>query len=354
MMKLKDYTCPGCGGVLIVDKAVKVYRCQFCGVTYDYNYFMGDDVLDRAYSYLKHKEFKAAREAFEFILQKEPHNAIAYRGLILVHAGVTDIGKLRDMRVIETFPYMQLEEVVERALINVTDDDRKIFEEFKKLLENGKRYKAAKKLQDQTEDLAKDKDKTADAMYMKAEEKKDGKKAIIVLETVLFVIGLLVILGIAGSFLIKSYRCKVSDTLMMTRGFVLDEENDGSVRNEADWDFIMEHEGGKNIGHLGKYYPNTFSKEKVVSIYLKDGQKYFNVILTIEGIVCVLFIGFQLLRIIKHNKKIKPIYDQAKVIETEAEKDNERFVEYRKDATSIAKDISKNLMVILQVDPMAQ
>ena len=39
MSSIKKHQCPSCGGTLSVDNERQMYRCKFCGSTYDYEYF---------------------------------------------------------------------------------------------------------------------------------------------------------------------------------------------------------------------------------------------------------------------------------------------------------------------------
>lgn len=352
-MKLKDYTCPGCGGVLIVDKAVKVYRCQFCGVTYDYNYFMGDDVLDRAYSYLRHTEFKAAKEAFEFILQKEPHNALAYRGLLLERAELTDIQTFRDPRVFEKLPYEDMKKIAERALQNVGDEDREFFEEFDELLETGERYKVAKKLQNENELSATTKEDQADHLFTKATNKKENIKMKIFFETLLIFVLLGVILAIPGYYWLSPYHCRISRGLRIAKEYVLDEDNDGSVRNEEDWSFLVEHDGMRHIGKKGKEVYGLNNGDRYISFYLRNGRTYFAILASILSVIGVLVLIVQILRLRKRirDSKISDMYDQVELIEADAQKDKSEYDAYRKDANTIAHDLNKILAKMMKIDP---
>jgi len=95
-MAIKKLACEACGGQLIIDEMKQNYTCQFCGVTYDYEYFREDDIHTKAERYLHRHEFKAAREALEFLLEKEPSNSYAREKLLLSQyhlRGVEDIVK---------------------------------------------------------------------------------------------------------------------------------------------------------------------------------------------------------------------------------------------------------------------
>ena len=48
MAIVKSNVCKSCGGLLDIDLDRQVYVCQFCGVTYDYEYFREENVMDVA------------------------------------------------------------------------------------------------------------------------------------------------------------------------------------------------------------------------------------------------------------------------------------------------------------------
>ena len=90
-MAIKKLVCESCGGQLIIDQMKQNYTCQFCGVTYDYEYFKEDDIHTKAEYYLRRREFEAAREALEFLLKKEPSNSYARQKLLLAHYHLRDV-----------------------------------------------------------------------------------------------------------------------------------------------------------------------------------------------------------------------------------------------------------------------
>lgn len=355
-MKLKEYVCPSCGAVLNVDKTLKIYRCQFCGVSYDYNYFMSDDVLDRAYSYLHNKEYKAAKEAFEFILQKEPNNALAYRGLLLVHAQISDTKYLRDKRVIQNLKFKEMEEVVSQALENVGEEDIAFFEDFRELLETTKEYKNAKELQDTKEDLFESKDQKADLLYRKASNAKSNARFKFIFKTFGVMFLLFIILGIAEHFFVGAYMCKVNKSVVKTLGFVIDEENDGSVRNEADWSFIASHEGGKTHFLPGETYYPRMQNDVWLSIYLKNGSTYFTFVCIAIAVVAVVYIVFQSIRHIIRMKAVNvdEMYDEAKMVKSDALNDKNEFEENRKKAYELYSDLTRIFRILIQDDPMTR
>ena len=84
MAVVKSNVCKMCGGLLDIDLDRQVYICPFCGVTFDYEYFREDNVLGLAKKAMRRKEFGAAKDAYEYMLKKDPHNFEALRGLFLV------------------------------------------------------------------------------------------------------------------------------------------------------------------------------------------------------------------------------------------------------------------------------
>ena len=83
MAIVKSNICNMCGGLLDIDIDRQVYICPFCGVTFDYEYFRKDNVMDIAKKSITRHEFGAAKDAFDYMLKKDPHNFEALRGLIL-------------------------------------------------------------------------------------------------------------------------------------------------------------------------------------------------------------------------------------------------------------------------------
>ena len=83
MAVLKSNLCPTCGGLLNIDLDKQVYVCPFCGVTFDYEYFREDNVKEVASKAISRSEFGSAKDAYDFMLKKDPHDFEALRGLFL-------------------------------------------------------------------------------------------------------------------------------------------------------------------------------------------------------------------------------------------------------------------------------
>ena len=83
MTIVKSNLCPTCGGLLDIDLDKQMYVCSFCGVSFDYEYFREDNVKDVASKAIRRNEFGAAKDAYDFMLTKDPHDFEALRGLFI-------------------------------------------------------------------------------------------------------------------------------------------------------------------------------------------------------------------------------------------------------------------------------
>ncbi len=73
MANLKSYSCPKCGSYLDVDRDQDMFECPFCGSVFDVADFHGKELLDQAAELMRRKEFKKAREKYEYLLSKKPN-----------------------------------------------------------------------------------------------------------------------------------------------------------------------------------------------------------------------------------------------------------------------------------------
>ncbi|MBR3142619.1 MAG: hypothetical protein IKF09_05620 [Clostridiales bacterium] len=94
MAVLKSNLCPTCGGLLDIDLDKQMYICPFCGVSFDYEYFREDNVKEVASKAVRRSEFGSAKDAFDFMLSKDPHDFEALRGLFLCKNKWTDMDQM--------------------------------------------------------------------------------------------------------------------------------------------------------------------------------------------------------------------------------------------------------------------
>lgn len=145
MKELKEHICPSCGGVLRVDIKKQMYECPFCGVTFDYDYFREDTVLDLAEDAVLKGENHSARKAYEFMLTKEPDNFEALRGISLISLNMTYTEDLNQMENYSGINYGEVNYVIDRAIRDSKPEERDYFELMKDAVSNGDEYISARK-----------------------------------------------------------------------------------------------------------------------------------------------------------------------------------------------------------------
>lgn len=72
MAELKSYSCPKCGSILNVDRNQDTLDCPFCGGHFDAFAFHGEELSEQARDLLIKKDYKQAREKYEYLLSKKP------------------------------------------------------------------------------------------------------------------------------------------------------------------------------------------------------------------------------------------------------------------------------------------
>ena len=141
---VKKHTCPTCGGQLRVNTTRQMYECPFCGVSFDYEYFREDDVLSRAERSMRAGEFRSAKEAYDFMLTKEPHNFVALRGEILITASAKTVHELSLADRLAQVNFDRVKMDVSRAIADGKPEHSAYFSKFKEFFDTGRAYKEAK------------------------------------------------------------------------------------------------------------------------------------------------------------------------------------------------------------------
>ncbi len=100
MTLFMSHDCPKCGGELLIDTDKLIYSCDFCGMTFDFDYFETENLLSVANRALGRGEFNAARKMFEELSEKDPHDAAVLRGLLFCDEKIESLYSLD----IEDFP----------------------------------------------------------------------------------------------------------------------------------------------------------------------------------------------------------------------------------------------------------
>ena len=98
MTVIKGHICPSCAGALSIDLDKQMYVCTYCGITFDYEYFREDNVLQIGSQALKNSEFNSASKAYDYALEKNPHNFEAIKGSLCSDMKWRNIDQIKDVR----------------------------------------------------------------------------------------------------------------------------------------------------------------------------------------------------------------------------------------------------------------
>ena len=134
---IKKHQCPSCGGSLRIDSDKQMYHCTFCGSTYDYEYFREDRIHEMGETYLSRGEFMATADAYDFMLQKDPHDFVALRGSMLAAAHMTSMSEL-DLD-IEKLDFSFDLRMVKRAIESASEEDKPYFKELARIYSERKK-----------------------------------------------------------------------------------------------------------------------------------------------------------------------------------------------------------------------
>ena len=134
MSNIKKDQCPSCGGNLIDDSEKQMYRCASCGSSYDYDYFREEKLHGMGETYLSRGENMAAIDAYKLILEKNPHDFFALRGLMLAAAYLKDMDGLSRIGEAKHFSYDS--QLTVEVLDAASEEDKEYFTEFGKIYVN--------------------------------------------------------------------------------------------------------------------------------------------------------------------------------------------------------------------------
>ena len=128
--------------------------CRSCGNTYDYDYFAEENLLKAADKTLAHKNFYAAKDMYEFMLDKEPSNLKALKGLLLAKNNVVRLYDITQKMKDGTFSIASFD--LEKYRNNSDPGVAGFFKKTDRILDLYKRYvplkKDLKKLEDEAGD----------------------------------------------------------------------------------------------------------------------------------------------------------------------------------------------------------
>ena len=141
MTLIRSHSCTKCGGALIVHNDRQQYECPYCSIFYDYEYFRSRIVLEQAETSQKMLQYDSAKEKYDFILQKDPHNFLALRGNLLCEAKINRAEELRRPEIAMKLSPLSMAQAEEAA----EADDKEYFHRLRLLREIGGFLRQAEK-----------------------------------------------------------------------------------------------------------------------------------------------------------------------------------------------------------------
>lgn len=132
MTVIKGHICPSCAGALSIDIDKQMYICPFCGVTFDYEYFNEDSVLDLGSEALVNEEFNSASKAYAYALEKDPHDFEALKGTLCTQFKWRSFGQIKNINKLANLTPVQRDF---SALKNAASEkDKFFFDEVEKCI----------------------------------------------------------------------------------------------------------------------------------------------------------------------------------------------------------------------------
>ena len=143
MRDLVSYTCSACGGALTVDKSQEVYECPFCGNAYDFVQMHHKELLSDAETNMRQMEFSSAREKYSAILEKDPQDFYALRGLVLCSGPVISTESFKRPEKLTDCSFDQMKECLNKVKEQAKEGDQPYFAKLYELVDLAQKHKAA-------------------------------------------------------------------------------------------------------------------------------------------------------------------------------------------------------------------
>ena len=143
MRDLVSYTCSACGGALTVDKSQEVYECPFCGNAYDFVQMHHDELLKDAETNMRQMEFTSAKEKYSSILENDPQDFYALRGLVLCSGPVISTESFKKPEKLTDCSFDQMKDCLNKVKEQAKEADQPYFEKLFELVDLAQKHKAA-------------------------------------------------------------------------------------------------------------------------------------------------------------------------------------------------------------------
>ena len=135
MSLLKSYTCSKCAGVLMFDSDQEFFDCPFCGNRFDSIDFYIDEIITQAEESLKEEAFSSAKEKFNSILEKDPSDFEALKGLILCELKASSLESLKSPEVFDPNGIVSLKTLIARLKKQALESNSEFFSQLLKLVD---------------------------------------------------------------------------------------------------------------------------------------------------------------------------------------------------------------------------
>ena len=141
MSLLKSYTCSRCSGVLVFDYDQEFFDCPFCGTKFNAVDFHDDEIMTQAEESLKKEAFSSAKEKYDLILENEPSDFEALKGLILCEIKAASLESLNTPGIFDTVDIVSLKNLITRLKKQASIKDSAFFDQLLNLIDLSDRLK---------------------------------------------------------------------------------------------------------------------------------------------------------------------------------------------------------------------
>jgi uncharacterized Zn finger protein (UPF0148 family) len=141
MSLLKSYTCSRCAGVLVFDYDQEFFDCPFCGTKFNAVDFHDDEIMTQAEESLKKEAFSSAKEKYDLILENEPSDFEALKGLILCEIKAASLESLNTPGIFDTVDIVSLKNLITRLKKQASIKDSAFFDQLLNLIDLSDRLK---------------------------------------------------------------------------------------------------------------------------------------------------------------------------------------------------------------------
>ncbi len=141
MSLLKSYTCSSCAGVLMFDYDQEFFDCPFCGTTFNAVDFHEEEFVAQAEENLRKLAFSSAKEKFNFILENNPSDFEALKGLILCEISTSSLESLNTPCIFDSVDIISLKNLVARLKKQASFKDYVFFDQLLNLVDLADRLK---------------------------------------------------------------------------------------------------------------------------------------------------------------------------------------------------------------------